>query len=179
MQKNMNRGGVGPHVLAGAVAGFAAAWAMSEFQRSWVSLSKTKRKVRPRTDEEVMEEVVRRVSLAAGAPVLRKRDRERAGILLHYAFGIAGGALYGAAAWRSDLLTKGFGALFGSAFFAVGDVLAPRELKPLVNDNAVVSEIYEWLTHVIYGISLEGGRRGLTAFLSRVAGPIMRAASER
>jgi hypothetical protein len=178
MQRDREKMGVGPQVLAGALAGLGAAWAMSRFQISWVNLSGTRRKRRPRTDEEVMEVLVGRVNQAAGAPALRKRDRERAGVLLHYAFGIGAGALYGALSAESELTTKGFGTAFGSLFFAIGDVLAPRELKPLVNDSQLVSEIYEWLTHVIYGISLEGGRRGITALIYRAAG-FRHAAGER
>jgi hypothetical protein len=116
-----------------------------------------------------MEEVVRRVNSSAGAPPLRQRDRHRAGVLLHYAFATAAGAAYGALAAKSELPTKGFGTAFGTVFFVVADSLAPRDLKPLVNDSQIVSEIYEWLAHVIYGVSVEGGRRGLTALLSRAA----------
>ena len=167
MNRDNRKVGVGPQVLAGAVAGLGAAWAMSAFQKIWVSRSGTRRRQRPRTDEEVMEEVVRRVNFAASAPLLRKRDLRRAGVLLHYAFGIGAGALYGVLAERSKYVRKGFGTAFGTVFFAMGDALAPRELKPLVNDNQFVSEVYEWLTHVVYGASLEAGRRGMTAILRR------------
>lgn len=86
-------------------------------------------------------------------------------MILHYGFGTATGALYGALALHEEPVTAGFGGAFGGIFFIVGYVLAPEDLKPYVNNSQRVSEIYEWLTHVIYGVSMEGTRRAVSALL--------------
>lgn len=154
-------------IIVGASVGFLGAWAMSEFQQNWVRASGTRRRRRPRTDEEVMQEVVRRVMKAAGGQCLGRKDLVRAGRLLHYGLGISTGILYTVLARRSKLVSKGFGSAFGTVMYAVLDPPAPEYLRPLVNDNEIVSRLYEWFTHVIYGVTLETGRRG--AMLNRIA----------
>ena len=116
-----------------------------------------------------MQEVVRRVTKALGGPRLGRHELERAGRLLHYGLGITTGALYTILAQEHELVTRGRGAAFGTAMYAVLDPPAPSSLRPRVNDNEVVSRIYEWLTHVIYGMTLEAGRRGAQSMLEKIA----------
>ena len=160
---------LGIEIIVGAAAGFLGAWAMSAFQQSWVRASDTKRRQRPRTDEEVMQEVVRRVIKAAGGKGVARRDLELAGRLLHYGLGISTGVLYTLLARKSKLVSRGFGSVFGTAMYAVLDPPAPQYLRPFVNDNEIVSRLYEWFTHVIYGVTLESSRRGAQAMLNKIA----------
>lgn len=148
-------------LLVGVAAGVAASWAMSEFQNLWVKASNDRHSlIRPRTDEDLMGMIVGRAARAAGV-VLKRRDQRRIGSLLHYASGAGLGAVYSVAAEESELITTGFGLGFASMFFAIADSLAPREYKPSVrpHNQRIVSEVYEWLAHVVYGITLEAARR--------------------
>lgn len=151
----------GKLIVAGAVAGFCAAWAMSEFQNAWLHFAPAEPDGRPRTDQEVMRIIARHAASGLGIDLTR-RQVKLLGQLLHYGFGATAGAGYAMAANRSKLVSRGFGSGFGTTFFAALDSLSPRELKPYVNDSRVVSEIYEWLTHVVYGVTLEAGRRAFT-----------------
>ena len=169
------KAGLAKHVLIGAGAGIVAAWAMNEFQKMWLKaspeglgVSGTGHQQRtPRTDVEVMRVIAARTSHAFMGRELTKAKRNLAALLLHYGFGATTGALYGALASKSDLFTSGFGSAFGTAFFAIGYAFAPEDLKPSVppHDEHMVSVVYEWLTHVVYGVTLEVGRRGAEAML--------------
>ena len=96
-----------------------------------------------------------------------RKQRRVVGPALHYGFGAMIGAAYAVAAENRDFLRKGYGAGFGSAVFAVGDALSPREFMPAVPpfDREIVSGVYEWLSHVVYGVTLETTRRGATRWL--------------
>lgn len=164
------KAGLATHVLIGAGAGIIAAWAMDEFQKLWLKTSPKGLSVGgrdhhqriPRTDVEVMQVIAARTSRAVTGRELTKTQRDLAARLLHYGFGASTGALYGALANRSELFSAGFGSAFGTAFFAIGYAFAPEDLKPSVppHDEHMVSVVYEWLTHVVYGLTLEAGRRG-------------------
>ncbi len=163
----MNKEGTATHLLTGAAAGIFAAWAMNEFQNAWLKVAPAAGKLQ--TDVDIMREIARRAAKATGAR-LSRRQLEAAGWVLHYGFGTTAGALYAVLAEKSEFVTKGFGAGFGTVFFAIGDAFAPEDLKPKVNDSRTVSEIYEWLTHVVYGVALEAGRRGALIGLKKLPG---------
>jgi uncharacterized membrane protein YagU involved in acid resistance len=163
----MNHRSLAKHLVAGATAGICAAWAMNEFQKTWLKVAPSGAG-KLKTDIDVMQEVARRVARTIGDHRLSKPQRQAAALLLHYGFGATTGALYAVLATQSNLVRKGYGAAFGSAFFAIGDALAPSDLKPLVNDSRFVSWIYEWLTHVVYGVTLEAGRRGALLAIDRL-----------
>ncbi len=112
-----------------------------------------------------------KVARAAGVPLTR-RSQKHIGLLLHYSFGAALGVAYCVAAEQSELITKGFGAGFASLFFATADSLAPRKYKPSVrpHNQRVVSELYEWLAHVVYGLTLEAARRATNVALRDMQG---------
>ncbi|HEY3928719.1 MAG TPA: hypothetical protein VGL89_10105 [Candidatus Koribacter sp.] len=142
----------------GAVAGAAAAAAMSAFQGLWLKQWPTRNLVRPRTDVEVMKMIAGRTGRKAGIR-LSRGQREAVGLLLHYGFGAAAGAMYAVLAEESELVSRGFGAVFGTLFFAAGDAFAPKLVKPKVHKSEAISQFYEWMTHVVYGVTLEAGRR--------------------
>jgi hypothetical protein len=153
-------------LLTGATAGLLAAYAMTEFQKACLRAAGARTSMRlagrPRTDEEVMTRIAARVARGR----LTREQRKAVGKLLHYGFGATAGAAYAVLAGRSTWVTKGFGTGFATSEFAIGEILAPQELKPtLPGRGKAASEIYEWLTHVVYGASLEAGRRGATKLL--------------
>ncbi len=167
--------GLAKHLLIGAGAGIVAARARDELQKLWLKAPprglnisrRGHRQKNPRTDVEVMQLIAARTSRVLARRELTKAQRNFAALLLHYGFGATTGALCGALAGKSELFTSGFGSAFGTAFFAIGYAFAPEDLKPSVppHDEHIVSVIYEWLTHVVYGVTLEAGRRGAEAML--------------
>lgn len=155
------------NLLIGAVAGVVGAWAMNAFQRAWLQQyaadSRNVAQRYPRSDEEVM----RIIAVRAGGLFERKLNEQEinsAALALHYGFGAATGAAYAVLASKHKLAMSGLGTAFGTVFFAGGYLVAPQDLKPCVPSEeqpATVSAIYEWLTHVVYGMTVEATRRAL------------------
>jgi uncharacterized membrane protein YagU involved in acid resistance len=99
----------------------------------------------------------------AGRSVPRE-DKPVAGTLVHYAFGGAVGAIYGAAASRSDEVTAWVGVPFGATLWLVADEIgvpmagfskAPAEY-PLSN------HLSAFAAHLVYGATTETVRKLLT-----------------
>ena len=156
------------NVVIGAVAGLAAAGAMSGFQALWLKQRPSRNMFRPRTDVEVMKLVAGRAGRSVGLRLSRK-EREFAALLLHYGFGAVVGAMYVTLVEQRKVAGVGRGAVFGTAFYVAGDTFSPRSLKPKVENSETISRIYEWMTHVVYGVTLEAGRRGAKALLKTAA----------
>lgn len=156
-------------LLIGATAGVFAAWTMSEFQRTWLRMAgeqkapEPRRSARPRTDQEVMMKVAEDLLQATTGYRLSDKQKRVIGPLLHYSFGAVAGAAYGGMA-KKRLVRTAYGAGFGTVLFGILEALGPSEYKPRVppKNQRAVSELYEWLAHLVYGVSLEGGRRLLS-----------------
>ena len=96
----------------------------------------------------------------AGRP-LTEREKNIAGPLVHYAFGAAAGAIYGAAAARTPRITAGAGAPYGAAvFLTAGEVVVP--LAGLARKPTAYPperHVAALATHVVFGLTLEAVRR--------------------
>ncbi|HWR37529.1 MAG TPA: DUF1440 domain-containing protein [Clostridia bacterium] len=94
---------------------------------------------------------------------LTPEQRRKAGPVVHYAFGALLGAAYGAAAEVAPMMTKGMGAPFGVAVWAVGDEIAVPALglSPWPTEVPAEAHAAMFASHVLYGASLEGVRRML------------------
>ena len=138
-------------VLAGAVAGLIASWAMESFQAAWTNSGKQWQRQRvlmregsgrrrgakggpedpgrmelPEDGEPAEEPSTVKVASAVAEPILDREltDDEKpvAGELVHYGFGGFNGALYGALAEVPLLPIKAFnGMFFGAALWVVAD----------------------------------------------------------
>lgn len=101
---------------------------------------------------------------------LAPAEKERAGQLVHYAYGTATGALYGAMVEHWEGARAGEGAAFGAALWAASDEVAvpalhlskgPQEYPLRTHAMALVA-------HVVYGVTTELTRRFLrSGVLSR------------
>jgi uncharacterized membrane protein YagU involved in acid resistance len=98
---------------------------------------------------------------------LTKEQKNKAGPIIHYAYGAVVGAIYGALAEMSPAVTKGIGTAYASAAWLVGDEIAvpklglsepPAEYPVSVHANALAS-------HLVYGTTTELVRRGVRAIL--------------
>lgn len=165
-------------MLAGAVAGLAASWTMSQFQSSW---SRTQQKLREQSGKRQLssgdEDATMKTVEAIGKEVLHvepsKEEKEKYAPVVHYAFGTAIGALYGALAERYPSVTKRWGTEYASAVFLAADELAVPALKlskPLTQ-SPVSTHIYGWASHLVYGASAESIRRSLRMMMGNSEKP--------
>lgn len=94
---------------------------------------------------------------------LSKEEKQKAGPIVHYAFGASVGGIYGAAAEFAPAVSAGFGALFGLAVCVGAHVIAVPALglaKP-ITQSSPREEFPEWTAHVAYGCATEGVRRAV------------------
>ncbi|MFN3435091.1 MAG: DUF1440 domain-containing protein [Sphingomonas sp.] len=105
--------------------------------------------------------------LVADAPVAEKH-RETAGNLVHYATGAALGIGYALAARRWPQTTAGFGLAYGIAVATVLDDAAVPAFGwgPAPTDTPASTHAYGLASHAVFGLALEGTRRGVVAALA-------------
>jgi putative membrane protein len=179
----MRRGSPNPLLgaLAGAIGGLAGSWAMVRFNHLvWPDGAGTDRPGQDRhaqhrqqalpndTDGTFPDEPgSRQLASAIADPVLGRPltedEKDIGGPFMHYLFGVAMGALYGASAEMSRSTTAGGGIPFGTGVWLAADEMGmtlagfadnPTEY-PLSRHAAALG------THVIFGLTVEGVRRAL------------------
>lgn len=158
-------------IVAGGAAGLAGAVAMSQFQNVWSKASQKLNSnggappLRPAEEsEDATVKAAGKISEIAGHKLSRE-EKKKAGPLVHYGFGAAMGALYGAIAEvgprevrRHDWLS-GMG--FASVLFAGADEIAVPALG-LSGSPArtpASSHIYALASHLIYGATVGSVRK--------------------
>ncbi|HEX2310535.1 MAG TPA: DUF1440 domain-containing protein [Vicinamibacterales bacterium] len=166
-------------VIAGAVGGLAASWAMEQFQsrfsqatedgvdeaqrRSghearWSARSQDQLTGQPEPATTAAGDAA--AITALGRP-LTLEEEDAGGPLMHYAFGAAVGALYGAIAESRPGVTRLAGIPFGMGVWATADEVgvpavglsAPPWERPLR------AHTYSVLSHAVYGLTTEAVRR--------------------
>ena len=155
------------HVVAGATAGLAGAWAMDCFQNV---LSKAtagsnggggQQGQRQQEDEPATVKAADAIAVATTEHPLPKDERAIGGAAVHYAFGGAVGAIYGAAASRTDDVSALAGLPFGATVWLVADEMGvplsglskgPAEYPLSIHVNALAA-------HLVYGVTTEVVRR--------------------
>lgn len=175
-------------VLAGALGGLAGTAAMYGIQRlldlrhrrattqavqevslrggrqDIAQLKRTARRTGRRQQDATMRAAEAGASLF-GMRRLPYRERHRAALALHYLFGAAAGALYGAASVRVPALRSQFGVAYGLAVWLVAAEVAlpllglakgPRAYPPRDHASAALS-------HAAFGATTEAVRRVLRA----------------
>lgn len=157
------------NILAGAAAGFAASIAMTQFQKAMNAAMRSQRNGRNKRNEEAPATVKAAETMAKrfGVRKLSDDQKKAAGLAVHYFFGTMNGAIYGALS-RSPKARLGFGSIYGTALWAIGDEIA----VPLFGFSKPALE-YPWTTHasalashIVYGVTAEGVRRGVRALLN-------------
>jgi hypothetical protein len=110
--------------------------------------------------------------LAKGAPLTPER-KKAGGELVHYGFGAAWGAVYGAASESFPVLCTPTGAaLFGAKVWAVSHLLLLPMfgLEPPANRFGLSHHVYSLAGHAVYGLTAMAAYRALS---SPVAKPIL------
>jgi hypothetical protein len=98
---------------------------------------------------------------------LGRRGKRWAGPIVHYAFGVAAGALYGAAAEKDPRVTRGAGAAFGTALWLAADEIANPALGLSEPPWRNPWPVHAWAlgAHFVFGGATEAGRRAVRALL--------------
>ena len=168
--------------LIGAAAGLVAGFAMTQFQKLWgvaqkeVSRRQTKDE-QPKHRRAAQQEgnrhdsddatvkLANRISESLFDHKLTRREKKIAGPAVHYGFAVMTGAIYGALAEVTDLMTAGFGTFYGTMLFIGADEVAvpALDLSPPPQDVSIDKHAYGWVSHLVYGSALEGSRRMLSA----------------
>ena len=166
-------------LVAGAVGGFVASWAMERFQArlsqtSGDGLDAAQRRSghastwSARTQDQASGQprpaTVHTADVAATATAGRRlspTEQEVAGPLMHYGFGIAVGAVYGALAETRPELTRFGGVPFGLGVWASADEVAvpAAGLSAAPWDRPLRAHSYSMLSHAVYGLTTEAVRK--------------------
>lgn len=92
---------------------------------------------------------------------LSEREKKRLGSVVHYAFGASVGALYGGLAEYQPSVTTGGGLIYGAAVWAAADETMLPVLGLSKGPTEYPAEVHlkAFSSHLVYGLSLEMGRR--------------------
>jgi putative membrane protein len=171
------RDNVTANVLAGLAGGLVASFAMERFQRALGAMSHDVggapggggQQYRKPQSEPATYKAADAIAEAGTGYEVPMPYKPAAGSLVHYAFGGAMGAIYGAASARNPQLAAGAGLPFGAAVWIVADEIGvpltglskPPTAYPL-KDHASA-----FAAHLVYGVTTEGVRRLLVGVLDR------------
>lgn len=145
-------------IAAGIAAGLVASLAMDLFQKAWGRVVDM-----PQGGDPATVKAAQKASRAATGKPLAGADKDRAGQVVHYAFGASLGAAYALAAAYRPGITRGFGTAFGLATATAFDEMAvpavglsksPETFPPR-------SHVYGYLSHLVFGSVTEAVRRAL------------------
>lgn len=165
-------------VAAGMAAGLVGTLAMSGFMGLWNKtggLVKADLKERPRHQQKVQrgeeEPSTERVAADISQNFFQKRldddTKKAAGNAVHYGFGAAVGALYGALAEIYPTLRVGHGTLYASAVWLGADEVALPALgyAASAQERSANEHIYGAAAHAVYGAITETVRDVLRKWL--------------
>ena len=163
----MSRNRIAAGTLAGLIGGLVGAWAMNEFQAIAGEMRNVERERQhvPQENQSDSEDATMKAadqfSRAFAHHPLSKQQKQQLGPVVHYLFGAAMGALYGATAAVFPAASTGFGTLFGAALFAIADEGAVPALglskKP--QEYPASSHAMALASHLVWGTTTEAVRR--------------------
>jgi uncharacterized membrane protein YagU involved in acid resistance len=158
--------------MAGLLGGLVASWVMNEFMagpgqklQHAVQSSEENQQQQTTSDEPKEDATMKAadavVSIGTGGRHLSSEQKEKAGPVVHYAFGALMGALYGAAAEYWPAVRAGFGTTFASALFAGADLIAVPvlQLGPSPAEEPGSALLSPFSAHLLYGSTTELVRR--------------------
>ena len=168
-------------ILAGAIGGVAGTWAMSEAQRAWTHAvggeapesaagKHDARDWQERSEGQNSNEIA--AQFVATHVIGRRLDRDELGVaaaLMHYSFGAAVGALYGA---YSGGRRHGTGIGMGLALWLVADEIAMPlfGLSDSPPRRTLETRLQSVAAHLVYGMTTELTRRGVHHLNERQTG---------
>ena len=176
--------------LAGLAGGLVASWVMNQFQeavpadrfgeafdevddlaRERLGLGADGGQQQQQGSDDEAEPATVQAADALSTRVLgrelQEREKRWAGPAVHYSFGGAHGALYGALAEVRPGVTRGAGLPFGAVFWLVADEALVPALGLSQSPTAYPpsNHAYALASHLVYGLTAEGVRRVVRAVL--------------
>jgi putative membrane protein len=169
-------------VLAGIAGGLAASWVMNQFmagpgkklihavqsdEQNWHDeIAAIESSGKPKEDA-TMKAADAIVHVATRGRHLSWEQKEKAGPVVHYAFGALMGGIYGGVAEYSPVITTGVGTTFGSALFGGVDLVAvpALHLSPPENSKIRPALVSPFAAHIVYGVTTEIVRRLVRSIL--------------
>jgi len=152
-------------MVAGAVAGVVASFAMDRFQAAAAALTSSDDSAS--NSEPATEKAADAVARATTGSDVPDAEKPLAGQTVHYALGIGLGIAYGIAAEFRPGVTAGFGTGFGLGTATLLDEAA----VPLVGlgdapwKSDPTTHLYSYASHLIFGATAELTRRQVAATL--------------
>ncbi|HEX8137174.1 MAG TPA: DUF1440 domain-containing protein [Pyrinomonadaceae bacterium] len=177
-------------LAAGLVAGLIASWTMNRFQAMWsrqqVGVEKPHgaQGIKPYVEGQSSDESDERDAVKGVGPGIKQQDdpaekvagavtegvldrslqeseKERAGAVVHYVFGVGAGAFYGALAEAAPAVTAFAGLPFGAVFWLAADEVTVPALglsrKP--TEYPLSEHAYSLCSHLVYALTAEAVRR--------------------
>ena len=135
---------------------------MERFQASLSRLSTGKQD--QSHDDPATYKAADAASRAIVGHAVRREDKPAAGSVVHYAFGGAVGAIYGAAAAQSDAVTAWAGVPFGAALWLVADEIGVpmAGFSKTPTEYPLSTHLSAFAAHLVYGATTETVRKLLT-----------------
>ena len=172
-------------MIAGAAGGLVASWVMNQFQallsrmthgverphgaqslqpgspRHGVARELQERGLDREADTAAVRTAIVVSDRLFGLELAKREKREIAGAVVHYAFGVGTGGLYGAIAELKPATTTGAGLPFGAAVWLITDEITVPALglsKPPTK-YPLSTHAYSIASHLVYGLTTEIVRR--------------------
>ncbi len=113
----------------------------------------------PRTEGQTPPPVVL-VRRVAGHPLTHMQEQVAMNAI-HFTFGAATGAIYGAAAEVAPIVTAGYGSVFGVVLqlFTHETLVPAAGLDKPAPQQPMREHLSEFFTHILYGVATEAVRR--------------------
>ncbi len=156
-------------IVAGALGGLAASFVMNLSQkgvtlaeRAWNGPAPEPDDVLPHGDDATVK-TAQAISSRLLHRNLTEPEKKWAGPLVHYAFGTALGAAYGALATTAPVAKSGAGTAFGAAVWVAADEIAVPALglSGPPDPNRTASRAKALGQHLIYGLTTHFARKAL------------------
>ena len=173
-------------LAAGLIGGLVASWTMNRFQAMWsrqeVGIEKPhgaqgikpyvegqesfqSQKAAPEASVKRQDDPTEKIAEAVSESVLDRKlkesEKEPAGAVVHYIFGIAMGGFYGALSEVAPVVTYGAGVPFGAAFWLTADelVVPALGLSEEPTEYPLSAHAYSFFSHTVYALTAEAVRR--------------------
>ena len=152
-------------MLAGAIAGALAAWAMNQFQAAGAKPASDAggpAEGGP-ADDNATTKVAEKVTQQVAGRDLKPEEKPAAGAAVHYGYGAAMGALYGGLTELVPAVGIGLGIPYATALWLFGDEIAVPALGLGKPPAATTPEEHATAlsSHFVYGVTLDVARRVL------------------
>lgn len=165
------------NILGGIAGGLAGSFVMERLQRALGRISPEvggapggggQQYRKPQTEPSTYQaaDVIARATTGHSLPESKK---PWAGAAVHYAFGGAVGAIYGAAAARSSDVTSGWGLPFGASVWLIADELGMPALglATPATEHPAKDHATSLVSHLLFGAVTECVRRTLVTSTRR------------